>query len=297
MESSFLETFVIVVRRGSLAAAAHYQGISPATVALRIKSLESEFGTALVKRSGRKTAPTEAGARIFDQTQALLRELDDLKGLATNQEMVGQLRLGVIASLACGILPLMMRMFYAQHPKCRIYVEQGVSSVLFQAVCDGQLDAAMIVEPLFGVPKTCRWLRLNQEELILLASSGQEITDVHRALATVPLIRYARHHWGGRIADDYLRLVGIDPIELCELDALDSIAALVEQGLGVSLVPNWAGPWHLNRPIAKHPLPIAGFQRNIGVLWSKGSVRLRHVEYMVNAAKEVIAGFGGNGSQ
>ncbi|KMO18460.1 hypothetical protein SQ03_10375 [Methylobacterium platani JCM 14648] len=288
MDTAFLDSLVGVIEGGSIAAAARRQGISPAAVALRLQALESEFGRPLVTRSGRTVVATEAGARILAQARALLRAVDDLKGLATGEGMIGQLRLGVIASAASGLLTPVLRRFEAAHPGSRLLIQRGVSSALFHAVVHDALDAALIVEPDFQIPKTCAWTRLDVEPLVLLTPRALGGGDPHAILAREPLIRYGRSHWGGGLADAYLQRAGIVPCERYELDALDSIATLVAQGLGVALVPDWVGLRRLADEVAKHALPQARLERRIGILWSRSTVRVRHVQALAACASEVI---------
>ena len=284
METEFLQSLVRVVRGGSIAAAARAQGISAGTVALRLKTLEAEFGGPLVTRSGRTVVATELGARVVGEAQALLRAVEDMRGLAAHDGMVGQMRLGVIASAATGLLVPMLDRFAAAQPIGRVMVQRGVSSVLYSAVLNDDLDAAIIVEPDFRVPKSCGWQRLTVEPLILLTSTTLRVDDPHAALACEPLIRYSRSQWGGGIADDYLRHAGLEPRERYELDALDSIAMLVSRGLGVALVPEWAGLSRSGLPVVRHALPVTGFERRVGLIWSRATIRARQVNRLAECA-------------
>ena len=94
----------------------------------------------------------------------------------------------------------------------------------------------------YPLPKTCDWQLLREEPLIVLAPHHMGHRDAHDLLANEPLIRYDRNQWGGRQADEYLRKVGIVPRERFEVNALNAIAVMVDRGLGVSLVPDWARP-------------------------------------------------------
>lgn len=288
MESQFLESFISVIKHGSIAGAARQLNLSPATLTSRLRALEQDFGAPLVQRSGRTVVATEAGARIFARAQSVVRDIDDLRSLAAGSGMIGQLRLGIIASAATSLLPKLLTSFDREHPGSRVHIQRGVSSTLYRAVCGDDLDAAIIVEPQFGIPKTCDWRRLNSEPLVLLTPKDLTVSDPHDTLARERLIRYDRNHWGGKLADEYLRRIGVEPQEYLELDALDSVAALVEEGLGVSLVPDWAGDWFKGRALAKHPLPLTGFQRNIGLLWSRSNVRIRQVQTLLGCAESVI---------
>ena len=293
METEYLQSLVRVVRGGSIAAAARAQRISAGTVALRLKTLEAEFGGPLVTRSGRTVVATELGARVVGEAQSLLRAVEDLRGLTTHDGMVGQMRLGVIASAAAGLLAPMLDRFAAAQPIARVMVQRGVSSVLYSAVLNDDLDAAIIVEPDFRIPKSCDWHRLAVEKLILLAATSLRVDDPHAALESQPLIRYSRSQWGGGIADDYLRQAGLEPRERYELDALDSIATLVSRGLGVALVPEWAGLNRSGLPVVRHRLPIDGFGRRVGLVWSRATIRARQVQSLAECAAAALLDLAG----
>lgn len=288
VDTQFLESLLSVIRSGSIAAGARQQGISPAAMTLRIKTLEKEFGTALVHRSGRTVVPTDAGARLYESAQSVLRALDDLHHLARGDGMVGQLRIGVIASISSEILAPMLKYFDEKHPESRVFVQHGISSALYAAVARDELDAALIVEPEFGIPKSCTWQRLNVEPLVLITPRAMPVTHPHEVLEREPLIRNNRIYWGGGLADAYLHRIGIEPQEHYELDSLQSVANLVASGLGVALVPDWAGRWHSVLPIARHALPVPGFARHVGILSSKASVRARHVEALSLCARRAL---------
>ena len=127
------------------------------------------------------------------------------------------------------------------------------------------------------MPKTCCWELLREEPLVVLAPRSLADRDPHELLATEPLIRYDRQQWGGRQADQYLRTVGIVPRERFELNALNAIAVMVDRGLGVSLVPDWARPWPEGVDVVRIPLPQPCEPRRIGVVWSRSTVRIRLV--------------------
>jgi DNA-binding transcriptional LysR family regulator len=66
MDTEFHKTFVIVVEGGSIAEAARCLNLTPASVALRMRTLEKEFGARLLVRSGWTVTPTEAGRALTE---------------------------------------------------------------------------------------------------------------------------------------------------------------------------------------------------------------------------------------
>jgi len=275
MDTRFLESFVTVVEEGSIAAAARRLNLTPAALSQRIHALEQDFGTKLLVRAGRSVVPAEAGLAILDRARTLLREVRDLRDSAAEGSLAGELRLGAIATALTGLLPAMLAGMAARHPQLETHVSPGISAELYRRVMLGELDAAVIVQPEFAIPKSCGWRPLREEPLVVLAPAALPAAEAHALLCAEPFIRYDRNQWGGRLADRYLRAARLRPRERFELDALDAIAVMVDRGLGVSLVPDWAPPWPSGLSLRKLPLPGPCPPRRIGLLWTRNPARAR----------------------
>lgn len=288
METQFLNTFVTVVDQGSMAAAARVLNVTPAAVAQQIRTLERELGATLIARVGRTVSVTEQGSRILERSRELLRSVSDLRSVANDSAVSGELRLGACPTALAGMLPDVLARMVDAFPQINVFIKPGYSVDLYRAVEAGDLDAAVVLQAPFPLPKTCEWLLLREEPLIVLAPSSMAGRDPHDLLATQPLIRYDRNQWGGRQADDYLRANGIVPRERFELNALNAIAVMVDRGLGVSLVPDWAQPWPEGLQLARIPLPNPAVPRRIGIVWSRSSVRVRLVTVLLQESKKAM---------
>jgi len=288
VETQFLNTFVTVVDRGSMAAAARMLHITPAAVAQQIRTLERELGAPLIARAGRTVSVTEEGARILQRARDLLRGVADLRSVANESGMAGELRLGACPTALGGLVPDILARMVAKFPEINVFIKPGYSADLYGAVESGDLDAAMVLQAPFSLPKTCDWQLLREEPLVVLAPARMAGADPHQLLREEPLIRYDRHEWGGRQADEYLRKAGIVPRERFELNALNAIAVMVDRGLGVSLVPDWAKPWPEGISVVRIPLPEPSEPRRIGMVWSRSSVRLRQVNVLLDEARTAL---------
>lgn len=287
MDTQFLRTFVSVVDNGSMAAAARLLNITPAAVAQQIRTLERQIGTPLIARAGRTVSVTEAGARILQRARELLRAADDLRSAAIDgdDDSAGELRLGAGTTALTGVLPDILARVVAKFPRISVFIKPGYSADLYRAVEAGELDAAVVLEAPFVLHKTCGWELLREEPLVVLAPQSMAGRDPHELLATQPLIRYDRNQWGGRQADEYLRKFNIVPRERFELNALNAIAVMVDRGLGVSLVPDWARPWPEGLHLTRIALPHATEPRRIGIVWSRASIRIRLVMAFIAEAQ------------
>lgn len=288
METQYLHTFVSVVDQGSMAAAARTLNITAAAVAQQIHTLERELGAKLIARVGRTVSVTEEGARILQRARELLRGVADLRSIAQDSPVSGELRLGACPTALAGMLPDILAGMVDAYPLINVFIKPGYSADLYRAVETNDLDAAFVLEAPFDLPKTCAWRLLREEPLVMLAPASMAGRDPHELLASEPLIRYDRHQWGGRQADEYLRAAGIVPRERFELNALNAIAVMVDRGLGVSLVPDWAKPWPEGLKLVRIPLPLPALPRRIGVVWSRSSVRVRLVNALLQESGKAV---------
>src|SRR5262245_50473326 len=132
MDTRFLESFVIVADHGSIAAAARRLNLTPAAVAQRIRALEREIGTPLLTRSGRTVRLTEAGAKIIERARSFLQDARDLRSLATDDKIAGELRLGAVPSATTGLLPDILARLAKKYPELGVQVVPGTSGGLYQ---------------------------------------------------------------------------------------------------------------------------------------------------------------------
>jgi DNA-binding transcriptional LysR family regulator len=285
MDTEFLESFVLVVKHGSVAEAARRLNLTSAAVTQRLHALEHELGTSLVMRAGRTMLPTQAGWAILPQAQSLLSGVRDLHGIATARDFTGELSLGAVSSALTGILPPILSQLTTKYPRMKLFITPGMSADLYRKVCDGQLDAAVIIQPKFTLPKNCEWKTWRKEPLIVLVHRGIKERDAHRIIQNQPFIRYDRQQWGGRLADEYLQRYDLHPQDRYELDSLEAIAVLVDRQLGVSLVPDWAPPWPQNLILTKIPLPKPFENRRVGLLWRLASARIHLVTALLAEAR------------
>lgn len=243
MDSRFLQTYVHVVELGSIAQAARHQGLTPATVQQRLRALEADMGSALIARSGRTVKPTAAGTRILERARHLLRDVRDLRSAATESDLpAGPLRLGATPTALTGIMPPVLRAWATRHPHIEIYIEPAPTTLLYGKVLAGELDGALLVHPLFAIPKSCAWRDLRREPLVLVTPADMAVRDPLAVITREPYIRYDRSVVGGRMADDYLRARDLRPHVRFELDGIDSIAKLVSEGLGSRCCPTGPPP-------------------------------------------------------
>lgn len=175
------------------------------------------------------------------------------------------------------------------HPQIKIHIIRDSSTEMYRKVLNGDLDAAILSHPPCAIPKTCDWRDLREEPLVLLTPAPAPRRHPHDILAKEPFIRLDRGLHAGRLIDAYLRRAGIRPRELFELDGIEAIAVMVDRGLGVAILPDWAPPWPEGLSLAKLPLPDRTFMRRMGLLWSRASLRIALIHAFLEQAERATA--------
>lgn len=281
MDTRFIDTFVMVAECGSMAEAARRVNITPTALAQRLRALERELGAPLVTRSGRFVRLTEAGARLLARARRFQRDVRELEMAVSTEGFPGGLRIGTIRTALTNVLPDLLAYIAHQHPRLDATMELGTSHDLYHQVVTGKVDAALLVEPPFRLPKTYVWHTLRTEPLILLAPRALAGVDTDTLLAGQPMIRYDRRTWGGLLGEQYLQERGLQPQERFELDSPDGILLLVGMGLGVSLVPDCYQAAAVPPTVAKLALPGRRLERRLGIVWPRQSQYARLFEAMV----------------
>lgn len=270
-----------------MAEAARRLDLTPSAIAARVKALEVDIGTPLIQRSGRSVRPTETGLKMLDRARNLLREVRDLRAAAGDGVSLGELRLGVFGSAMTGMLPPVLKRLYDKYSELSVFVAPGSSVELCRQVSTGALDAAIVVEPQFSIGKGCEWSPLLEEQLVVVAPRHLEAKPAHELLATEPFIRYDRSVLGGQLADRYLRDQGIAVRQRLEIDSLMTIAAVVGQGLGVALLPDWAPMWRSGFDISRVKLPVRAPVRRVGIVWAKQGPRAALAQALLAEAEAI----------
>ena len=288
METSYLHSFMLVVETGSMAEAARRLHITAAAVAQQMRILEKEFKTPLLARAGRTVVPTPAGHRLKQSAPTLLRDLANAHLLVNDDGASGELVIGTINTALHSLLPDILADFVKQSPNVKVFLQSAATNQLYEAVQQGDIDAAVCLYPAFSLAKTFDWTLLREEPLILLAPKHLAHRDPHDLLRTQPLIRYDRYLGGGQMVDKYLRNAGITPMERFELSSLVAIAMMVDRGLGVALVPDTALNLPDGQSVVRVNLPDATQSRRFGVMWLRSSAKLALIQKLVASAKTVL---------
>ncbi|MBO9643887.1 MAG: LysR family transcriptional regulator, partial [Pseudacidovorax sp.] len=142
-EFAELKAFAAIVERASFAKAAASLGLSPSALSQTIRQLETRLGQRLLNRTTRSVAPTQAGARLYEQLAPLLQSLSAAvaEASATGQ-MGGVLRINTLGMAARQLIAPRLDRFHRAHPT--VVLDIVVDDALGDIVA-GRFDAGIRV--------------------------------------------------------------------------------------------------------------------------------------------------------
>ncbi len=145
-----LEYIVALEKHGHFSLAAEACGITQPTLSATIQKLEEELDTRLFDRSKHPVVPTEMGRRVLAQAKVILFNSNQLNELVLSEkkQTSGNVKLGVIPTIAPYILPRLFKEVRVNNPDVMLQVTETRTSVLVTALEKAEIDLALMATPL-----------------------------------------------------------------------------------------------------------------------------------------------------
>src|ERR671936_926949 len=179
MEMHQLAYFESVSRHLHFTRAAEELNVAQPSVSQQIRKLETELGAPLFHRMKRRVALTEAGQSFLPHARAVLQQLEEAR--VEVQELSGlrkgSLAVGAPPSVGTHLLPKALAAFSRKHPGIGLTFREGGSRTLVKLLEDGELDLAVVIQPIrHPVLET---LPLLEEELLLAVPRGHPLGNAN----------------------------------------------------------------------------------------------------------------------
>lgn len=145
-----LEYIVAVEKLRHFGKAADACHVTQPTLSMQIQKVEEEIGYPLFDRLKKPVMPTAKGQKFIHQARILLHEHHKLLDLSRAQggEVSGELRLGVIPTVAPYLLPLFLDAFSKKYPKVNLLIDEMKTSDILIGLRDDSIDAGILATPL-----------------------------------------------------------------------------------------------------------------------------------------------------
>ena len=243
MDLGQLEAFVQVANQRSFSRAAEALFLTQPSVTARIQALERDLGERLFERSGRGIRLTEVGECFLPHAERVLQALntgrdaiDSLRNLHS-----GSLVLASATTVSTYVLPGLLKTFRARYPRIEVSVRTGRSEQVLQMMLQDEAQVGLVRAVYHQDIET---KGLIEDELVLVSNNTHEL--VGKGSVTVeqlgdhPFIFFDRNSSYYSLAQGIFRQHGVVPRTQMELDSMEATKKMVEEGLGIAMLPKIA---------------------------------------------------------
>lgn len=238
MSISKYETLAKVCELGSLTKAAEALGCTQSAVSHTINSLEEQFGFAILTRSRAGVRLTDDGQRIMPSVRGMLNYYEQLNQTVSAIRGLdfGTVRIGAFTSVAVHWLPGVIKEFQNDYPNVDIKLLNGDYHDVEKWLIEGSVDLAFVNLP---AKLNCECIALMEDRLLAILPPDHKFASYPKfplveceTEAFITLLETSNHD-----ANKALSAAGIKPnIKFSTKDDY-AIIAMVEQGLGISIMP------------------------------------------------------------
>ena len=267
--------------------AAEASFVSQSAFSNAIQELEATLDAELVDRTNRNVTITATGQEVATQARLVLRDMESLVDVARGdpEPLCGELRLGVIPTIAPFMLPGILPKLRKDYPRLKLLLIEDQTQRIYERLMDGGLDVLLLALPwqMQGVdemplfrdefhlayrhgtdrvnPDNYRFNRLDADSVLLL-EDGHCLRD--HALAAC-------------------KIRNTQKIRRFGASSLLTLIEMVDADLGITFLPEMAQGSSLlkNTSVRLHALQ-EGSYRTIGLVWRKGSRRTQEFEILGN---------------
>ena len=218
--------------------------VTQATLSMMIKKLEAELNIRIFDRSRMPVVPTQTGTKIIAQAKVILQESSRLKEIASEEQgqLSGELRIGIILTLAPYLLPLFLKSFLKKYPTVSIKISELTTNHIVRKLEQHDLDVALVSTPLANAG--LREETLFYEPLIAYASSKDSILNKKLILARdIDIHRLCLLEEGHCLRLQTLNLCDMKSQEESprqmqfETGSIETLKRIVEENNGITILP------------------------------------------------------------
>ena len=288
-----LQYLVALRRHGHFGKAAEACFVTQSTLSAGLRELEALLGVTLVERTRRLVRFTALGEKVADKAVRVLREAEELAEMAQaeGQPLHGELRMGVIPTIAPFLLPAMLPRLRSEWPSLKLYLREETSNAACEALHRGQLDCVLLAlpyncgevdsAPLFSDPLYVAFppgeapregsvdAAAIDENRLLLLEDGHCLKDHALSACNRPEIRAQASMMG---------------------TSLHTLVQMVDNGLGLTFVPGMAietGILHGTNVEAKRLKSDHGF-RSVALIWRRSSPRENEFQLLAVTLRRIV---------
>jgi LysR family hydrogen peroxide-inducible transcriptional activator len=288
-----LQYLVALRRYGHFGKAAEASFVTQSTLSAGLRELETLLGVTLVERTRRLVRFTALGEKIADKALLVLREAEELAELARaeGKPLHGELRMGVIPTIAPFLLPAMLPRLRSQWPNLKLYLREETSQAACDALHRGQLDCVLLALP-YGCGDVDHAM-LFEDRLFVAYPRGEAPEDKMIEVDSIDENRLLLLEDGHCLKDHALSACNRPELRAHAAmmgTSLHTLVQMVDNGLGLTFIPAMAIEAGLLEGTHVDAKPLRsdhGFRR-IALIWRRSSPRENEFQLLADSLRSII---------
>ncbi|WP_319533237.1 hydrogen peroxide-inducible genes activator [uncultured Cohaesibacter sp.] len=251
--------------------------VTQSTLSAGLKDLEAILQVSLAERTKRSVIMTPIGARIAAKARELLTDAEDLVTMASEASapLSGDLHLGAIPTVGPFLLPRLRPLIKVAYPDLRLFLREELTEPLLEGLRSGRLDAALIALPHNTGELMTHELFDDGYHLVVPMDhplSCATRTDLTGLRDQKFMLLEKGHCLQQHALSAYPGLINRN--EEFDATSLPTLMAMVEEGLGTTLIPDLAIDAGLTRGHQVHRISLPdALPRRIALVWRRSSAR------------------------
>lgn len=243
MEIRNLKTFQQVAEKNSFTAAANALGYSQSTVSFQIRQLEEELDCQLFERVNHRISLTEQGRELLDYAHKVLRLTEEFKqSMETSDTPEGTVHIVTPDSVCKAMVMAHYGEFYRSYPTISLKFSTADTDDMFRMLDRNEADAILTLDShVYG--KEYVIAKEEQVQMHFVAGANSPFAKRRalsiRELAAEPFILTEKGMGYRRVLDNALAKMSLEVHPILELGRTDIITAMLEQGIGLSFLPDF----------------------------------------------------------
>lgn len=242
-----LEYIIALEQHGKFSEAAEHCHVTQPTLSMQLKKLEEEMGISLFDRQRQPIRPTPAGKAVVRQAKEIIRQVSQLKDWVQTHknDLAGNLRLGIIPTLAPYVVPLFLGEFVRNFPNVHLHIREARTDEILVSLHRKELDLGLLVTPISE--KELRTRPLFYEKFMVYMNEEEARQHGNRVALQEAL---ERQLWilseGNCFRNQTINLCALSQLDFkdfqftYESGSLEALMRLVEKEGGITFLPELA---------------------------------------------------------
>jgi len=269
MDLAALRIFSAVVREGGVTRAAERLHRVQSNVTTRIRQLEDDLGVDLFIREGKRLHLAPAGQVLLGYADRLLALAEEARSAVKDPRPRGVLRLGAMESTAAVRLPETLNEYHRLYPEVTLELRTGNPPALATAILAGELDSALVAEPIPDAPFEKVWV-FDEEPVIVSGASQPPFDRKGEFPRTMLAFEHGCPH--RKRLEAWYESRGQMPERVIELGSYHAMLGCVAAGMGIALLPRSVlATFPENMRLKVHKLPRGENRIATVLIWRKGA--------------------------